>query len=155
MALKRDASTGKILTFHVSRFMGQVIATILNSMSKQPTKLQQQINWYLSLLVLVLFLIIPPISCSLFYLSQVPEVMWQRDDNLTFDRIWMHRERRPLGIGYQTQWVIASYSPTEVCVQNDLRFFLWGRSKEAEPTTISRRMVWVDGLWQSTGQACD
>jgi hypothetical protein len=81
--------------------------------------------------------------------------MWQRDDNLTFDRIWMHRERRPLGIGYQRQRVIASFSPTEVCVQNDLRFFLWGRSKEAEPVTYSRRMVLVDNLWQSTGEACD
>ncbi|NJN96129.1 MAG: hypothetical protein HC875_19495 [Anaerolineales bacterium] len=71
-------------------------------------------------------MIVPPILCSLFYLSQVPEVMWQRDDQLTFDRIWMYRERRPLGVAYQTQRVVEYYSPSEVCVQNDLQFFLWG-----------------------------
>lgn len=123
-------------------------------MSKQPTKLQQQLNWYLSLFVLTLMLIVPPILCGLFYLSQAPEVMWQRDDQLTFDRIWMHRERRPLGIAYQTQRVIEYYSPSEVCVQNDLRFFLWGRSTEAQPSTSSHRLVLVNNLWQSTGEAC-
>jgi hypothetical protein len=123
-------------------------------MPKQPTKLQQQINWYLSLLVLFLFLIVPPILCSLMYLSQVPEVMWQRDDDLTFDRIWMYRERRPLGLAYQTQRVIKEYSQTEVCVQSKLHFLLWGRSAAAEPNTSSQRMVRVDGLWQPTGEAC-
>jgi hypothetical protein len=123
-------------------------------MSKQPTKLQQQLNWYLSLFVVTLMLVVPPILCSLFYLSQVPEVMWQRDDQLTFDRIWMHRERRPLGVAYQTQRVVEFYSPSEVCVQNDLRFFLWGRSSEAKPSTSSHRLVLVDKLWQSTGEAC-
>jgi hypothetical protein len=123
-------------------------------MSKQPTKLQQQLNWYLSLLVVTLMLVVPPILCGLFYLSQVPEVMWQRDDQLTFDRIWMHRERRPLGIAYQTQRVVEFYSPSEVCVHNDLRFFLWGRSTEAQPSTSSHRLVLVDNLWKSTGEAC-
>ena len=123
-------------------------------MLKQPTKLQQQINWYLSLLILFLFLTVPPILCSLLYLSQVPEVMWQRDDDLTFDRIWMYRERRPLGIAYQAQRVIKEYSQTEICVQSTLHFFLWGSSKEAEPNTSSHRMVQVAGLWQPTGEAC-
>lgn len=99
-------------------------------------------------------LIVPPILCGLFYLSQTPEVMWQRDDQLTFDRIWMHRERRPLGIAYQTQRVVEFYSPGEVCVQNDLRFFLWGRSSEAQPSTSNHRLVLVNNLWQSTGEAC-
>jgi len=80
--------------------------------------------------------------------------MWQRDDQLTFDRIWMHRERRPLGIAYQTQRVVEFYNPSEVCVQNDLRFFLWGRSTEAAPSTSSHRLVLVNNLWQSTGEAC-
>lgn len=123
-------------------------------MSKQPTKLQQQINWYLSLFVLILFVLVPPVLCGLFYLSQVPEVMWQRDDELTFDRIWMYRERRPLGVAYQSQRVIQEYSQTEVCVQSDLHFFLWGRSSLVQPATSSHRMVRVDNQWQSTGEAC-
>ena len=123
-------------------------------MRKQPTKLQQQINWYLSLLVLFLLLVVPPILCSLMYLSQVPEVMWQRDDRLTFDRVWMYRERRPLGIGYQAQRIVGQYSQTDVCVQNNLRFFLWGSSKLAQPATSNQHMVLVDNQWQSTGEAC-
>jgi hypothetical protein len=123
-------------------------------MSKQPTKLQQQINWYLSLFVLILLVFVPPVLCGLFYLSQVPEVMWQRDDELTFDRIWMYRERRPLGIAYQTQRVIQKYNQAEVCVQNSLHFLLWGRSNQAQPASSSHRMVLVDNHWQSTGEAC-
>lgn len=124
-------------------------------MPKQPSKLQQQINWYLSLFVLFLFVTVPPILCSLLYLSQVPDMMWQRDDRLTFDRIWMYRERRPLGIAYQTQRVIIEYSLTEVCVQNNLQFFLWGSSTLAKPATSSHRMVLVDNQWQATGRTCD
>ena len=124
-------------------------------MPKQQSKLQNQINWYLSLLVLFLFVTVPPILCALFYLSQVPEVMWERDESLTYDRIWLYRERRPLGIAYQAQRVTKEYSQIEVCVQSDLRFFLWGSSKEAEAATSSHRMVWVDNQWQSTGEACN
>lgn len=123
-------------------------------MAKQASKLQQQINWYLSLFVLILFVLVPPVLYGLFYLSQVPEVMWQRDDELTFDRIWMYRERRPLGIAYQTQRVIQEYSQAEVCVQSSLHFFLWGRSSQAQPATSSHRMVLVDNHWQSTGEVC-
>jgi hypothetical protein len=123
-------------------------------MPKEQSKLQQQINWYLSLFVLFLFVTVPPILCSLLYLSQVPEVIWQRDDHLTFDRVWMYRERRPLGIAYQTQRVIQAYSQTEVCVQSDLQFFLWGNSNLAKPATSSRRMVLVDKQWESTGEEC-
>jgi hypothetical protein len=123
-------------------------------MSQQRGKLQEQINWYLSLLVLFLFVTVPPILCGLFYLSQVPEVMWPGENNLTYDRIWMYRERRPLGIAYQTQRVIEAYTPTEVCVENKLRFLLWGSSEQAEEATTSQKMVLVDGQWQSTGQAC-
>jgi hypothetical protein len=124
-------------------------------MAKEPGKLQQQINWYLSLFVLFLFVTVPPVLCGLFYLSRVPEVMWERDDSLTYDRIWLYRERGPLGIAYQTQRIIKEYSQTEVCVQSALHFFLWGSSKEAEAATSSHRMVWLDNQWQSTGQACD
>lgn len=123
-------------------------------MPKEQTKFQQQLNWYLSLFVVTLMLVVPPILCSLFYLSQVPEVMWQRDDQLTFDRIWMHRERRPVGIAYQSQRIVEFYSPDEVCVQNDLRFFLWGRSTEAEPATSNLRLMLVENRWQSTGEKC-
>lgn len=124
-------------------------------MPKEPSKLQQQINWYLSLFILFLFITVPPVLCGLFYLSQVPEVMWERDDSLTYDRIWLYRERRPLGIAYQTQRIVKEYSQTELCVQSNLHFFLWGSSKEAEAAVSSRRVVWLDNRWQFTGQACD
>lgn len=124
-------------------------------MPKEPSKLQQQINWYLSLFILFLFITVPPVLCGLFYLSQVPEVMWERDDSLTYDRIWLYRERRPLGIAYQTQRIVKEYSQTEVCVQGNLYFFLWGSSKEAEAAVSSRRVVWLDNRWQFTGQECD
>jgi hypothetical protein len=127
----------------------------MNSMSRQSNKLQQQLNWYLSLAVLFLLVLVPPLLCGLFYLSQVPEVMWARDENLTYDRIWMYRERRPLGLAYQTQRVIETHGPAEVCVENRLRFFLWGQAEQAEEATGSYKMVRVDNQWQSTGEACN
>jgi hypothetical protein len=124
-------------------------------MTKQTGKFQQQLNWYLSLVVLFLFVTVPPLLCGLFYLSQVPEVMWEREEKLVYDRLWMYRERRPLGLAYQTQRVIETYSPSEVCVENRLRFFLWGRTEQAEESTSSHKMVLVDNQWQSTGEACN
>ena len=54
-------------------------------MSNHPNKLQQQLNWYLSLVVIFLLLIIPPILCGLLYLSRVPDVTWERRDGITDD----------------------------------------------------------------------
>lgn len=123
-------------------------------MPDQPSKLQQELNWYLSLVVIFLFIVVPPLLCSLFYLSQVPDLSWERNDGLTYDRIWLHRDRRPAGIGYQNQRVIAEYSDTEVCAETRLRFLLWGDSREAEPATNSRTLVLVDNRWQPSGEAC-
>jgi hypothetical protein len=123
-------------------------------MTEQSNQLKEQLNWYLTIITLVLFVVIPPILCSLFYLSQVPEVSWERADNLTFDRIWMYRERRPLGIAYQSQRVIQEYSPTEVCVENSLMFFLWSRAKEAREASSSHRMTLGERGWQATGEEC-
>ena len=123
-------------------------------MTTPPDKFQEKLNWYLSLLVLFLFFVVPPILCSLLYLSQVPDVTWERNDRLTYDRIWLHRDRRPVGLGYQSQRVVAEFSDIEVCVENKLRFFLWGRSQSAEPGVSNRRMVYVDHQWQPEAEAC-
>ena len=123
-------------------------------MSNQPSKLQQQLNWFLSLLVILLLFIIPPLLCGLLYLSRVPDVTWERSDGVTYDRIWLYRERRPVGIGYQTRRVIAEPDSTEICAENGVRFFLWRKSAEAQPSTYSQKMVLVNDQWQPTGEAC-
>lgn len=120
---------------------------------KRPTPLQERINTLLTIVVLALFVIVPPLLCGLFYLSQVPDISWG-DAPLNYSRIWMHRERRPVGIGYQNHRVISEYSETEVCVENRLRFFLWGGSRGAQPATSSQKMILVDQDWQATGEAC-
>jgi hypothetical protein len=123
-------------------------------MSKNQSNLQEQINWYLSLLVLILFIILPPILFGLFYLSRVPDVSWGTGDNLSYTRIWMYRERRPLGVAYENRQVVKQYSSTEVCIQHKLGFLLWGQSREAKPSTSRRTMVLVNDRWQPTGEAC-
>ena len=123
-------------------------------MSNEPSKLQQQLNWYLSLFVIFLLIIIPPILCGLLYLSRVPDVTWERSDGITYDRIWLYRDRRPVGIGYQTRRIIDEPSWDELCVENRLRFFLWGRSDAAQPATTSQKMALVGDQWQPTGEAC-
>ena len=122
--------------------------------SKKPGKLQEKINYYLTIVVLVLFVIIPPVSCGLLYLSRVPDITWASDDGLTYTRIWMHRERRPVGIGIQRQRIVETYSNTEVCAELRLRFVLWSRSPEAEPVTSQRAMILVDGRWQPADEDC-
>ena len=124
-------------------------------MPNESNTLKEQLNWYLTIVTLFLFVAIPPILCSLFYLSQVPEVIWERDDNLTYDRIWMYRERRPMGIAYQSQRVIQEYSPTEVCVENNLTFFLWSQAKEARGASSSRKLALGESGWQTTGEECE
>lgn len=123
-------------------------------MTEPSNQLKEQLNWYLTIVTLFLFVAIPPLLCSLFYLSQVPEVTWERTDNLTYDRVWMYRERRPLGIAYQSQRVVEEYSPTEVCVKNDLTFFLWGQAKEARGASSSRKLALGESGWQATGEEC-
>lgn len=121
---------------------------------KQPSKLQQELNWYLSLFVIALLVILPPIWCGFLYLARVPDITWEGDDGISFDRIWMYRERRPVGIGYQSRRVIAEYSNEEVCAETRLRFFLWGSTDQAAPATTSQLMVLVDDRWQPTSEAC-
>lgn len=121
---------------------------------KQTNTLQEKFNYYLTIVVLVLFIVVPPVLCGLFYLSQVPDVTWGNDESPAFTRIWMYRERRPVGIGYQSQRVTREYSATEVCVETKLRFLLWGESDRAEPATSSRVMVLANNRWQPSGQKC-
>lgn len=123
-------------------------------MTKKPSKFQEKVNFYLTITVLVLFLIVPPLLCSLFYLSQVPDITWGDETSPTYIRIWLHRERRPVGLGYESRSIVEQYSDTEICVENKLRFFLWGRSDRAEPATSRMGMMLVDHRWQPTGEKC-
>ena len=122
---------------------------------QKPGKLQEQINFYLTIIVLLLLVVTPPVGCALIYLSRVPDVTWDRDDGITYDRIFMHRERRPVGLGYQSQRITTRYGPTEACAENRLRFFLWGDARETEPVNYSQRIVFNNEHWQLTGQPCD
>ena len=121
---------------------------------KQPSKTQQNISWYLSLVVIALLIILPPIWCGFLYLSRVPDVTWEGSDGVSFDRIWMHRERRPVGIAHQSRRVIKEYSPTEVCAETQLRFYLWGKSREADPSTASQVLTFANNRWQPAGEDC-
>ena len=120
----------------------------------QPSKFQRNLNWYLTLFVLALFLIVPLLLCGLFYLSQVPDITWGGGDSPTYTRIWMHRERRPAGIGFESRRIVERYGDTEICVQNKLRFLLWGQSRTAEPATRQQTMLLTNDQWQPTGEAC-
>lgn len=123
-------------------------------MAKKPTKLQENINLVLTIVVIFLMLVTPPIMCGLLYLSRVPDVTWGANDNLSYSRIWMYRERRPVGLGFETRRVITRLSETEVCVRNNLRFFLWAKSDKAKAATSNLKMILVDNRWQSAGEAC-
>lgn len=121
---------------------------------KEQSETQQNITWYLSLVVIALLIILPPIWCGFLYLSSVPDVTWESSDGVSFDRIWMYRERRPVGIAYQSRRVIKEYSPTEVCAQTQLRFYLWGKSREADSSTASQVLTLTNNRWQPTGEEC-
>jgi len=122
--------------------------------SRKPSKTQENINFYLTIVVLILLVILPPLSCGLLYLSRVPDITWGNEDGLTYTRIWMHRERRPVGIAIERQRVIKTYSDAAVCAELRLRFILWGRSPEAEPVTSKRTMILVNGRWQPVNEEC-
>jgi hypothetical protein len=123
-------------------------------MAEKPTKLQENINLILTIVVIFLMLVMPPIMCGLLYLSRVPDVTWGANDNLSYSRIWMVRERRPVGLGFETRRVITRLSETEVCVRNNLRLFLWAKSDEAKAATSNLKMILVGNRWQSAGEAC-
>jgi hypothetical protein len=118
-----------------------------------PESLPQKLHWYVSLLLVLVILFGSPLGCGLFYLSQVPDAVWG-EGQLEYDRIWMARGRRPVGIGYETQRVVEEYNEAELCVEHRITFFLWGEMAEAEPATFRRVMALVDGQWQPTGEAC-
>ncbi len=122
--------------------------------TKKPSKLQDRINWYLTIVVLVLFTLLPPVSCGLLYLSRVPDITWGDEASTSYIRIWMHRERRPVGIGYQRRHVVIEYNENEVCVETRLRFLLWGRSDRAKPAISYTKLIRVDDRWQQTGDDC-
>ena len=123
-------------------------------MPDPPGKFQQKFNFFLSLVVIFLLIVVPPMLCGLLYLSRVPDVTWERSDGVSFDRIWLYRERGPAGLAYQSRRTIATYNPTEICAQNKLRFWLWRKSAQALPSVSSQRMILVEGRWQPTGEAC-
>jgi hypothetical protein len=123
-------------------------------MAKQPSNLQEKLNWILTITVLVLSFIVPLLLCGLFYLSQVPDITWGGEGRPTYTRIWLHRERRPVGLGYESRRVTLEYNDHEICVQNKLRFLLWGKSAQAEPATTQLKLALINNRWQPTGEPC-
>ena len=122
--------------------------------AKKSNPLQEKLNWILTIAILVLVVVVPPMLCGLFYLSRVPDVRWERNNGLSMDRVWMYRERRPIGIAYQGHRVQSQYSDTEVCLETKLRFYLWGNSRLVKPATSYQKMILVDDQWQPTGTEC-
>jgi hypothetical protein len=121
---------------------------------KSAGAVQDKVNLFLTIAVIFLLIVVPPILCGLFYLSQVPDITIGNGDSLSYTRLWMYRERRPLGIGLQSRRVVESYSDTEVCAETRLRFLLWGKSRLVRPATSSQLMTLVDDQWQPTGADC-
>ncbi len=120
----------------------------------QSTAWKKKVNLALSVVVLILLVLVPPLLCGLFYLSQVPDITWGNDQGLTFTRIWLYRDRGAKGIGYQNQHIIKEYSDTAVCAETRLRFFLWAESSKAEPATTSRELIVFNNRWQPSGELC-
>ena len=124
--------------------------------SSQPT-LQQNIAWYLTLLLITLVACMPCTLCSLYYLSAVPDITWHRGSyDLTVDRIWMARLRGPVGVGYETQRVTETIADDQVCVTNTIRYFLWSDAgEEAEGAEFSRLFAKTPQGWRATGEVCN
>ena len=124
---------------------------------EKPT-LQQNIAWYLTLLLIIMVACMPGVLCSLYYLSTVPDITWQRGtDDLTVDRIWIERIRGPVGIGYETQRIKERLSDDEVCIKTTIRYYLWRTSRRdpVEGATYHQIHAKTQYGWQSTGQPCD
>ena len=124
--------------------------------SPKPT-IADNLGWYFSLVMVFLFICSPGVFCSLYYLSIVPDVTWQRGSrDLTLDRVWMVQSRGPIGIGYQSQRVSDEIAEDQVCVANTVRYFLWRRPKqtEIENTQSKTRFVLHTGRWQSASDPC-
>jgi hypothetical protein len=126
-------------------------------MTGQPKKhsaLQERVNLFLTIIVIFLLIVVPPVLCGLFYLSQVPDVTFGGTDSPNYTRIWMYRERRPVGVGYQSRRIVETYTDSEICAETRLRFLLWGHSRLARPATSSQTITLVDGQWQPSGEDC-
>lgn len=122
---------------------------------ENPSTARENLNWTLSLLLALVTLVVPTLLCGLLYLSRVPDVTWQRGD-LTYDRVWLARTRRPVGVALESQRVKLEYSEREVCVESHVRFFLWNRSPNlaGQNVVYNQIMVLTDAGWQASGQAC-
>lgn len=120
-------------------------------------RLKEEVGFYASLLLIILVTCAPGFLCSLYYLSTVPDVTWQRgDDGLTIDRVFMlHLKRSPVGLGYETRRVSDTLSDDEVCVTTTIRYLLWSDAgDEAQGAKVSQRYARSQSGWQTTGQPC-
>jgi hypothetical protein len=69
-------------------------------------------------------------------------------------RLWLISNIRERGFGYSNAWV-ASRSETGLCVQTDVRYWLWQGSQE--PSAFCECYDRVDGVWNfvsTTQGAC-
>ena len=121
-------------------------------------KLKEEVGFYASLLLIILVTCAPGFLCSLYYLSTVPDVTWQRGDkDLTIDRVFMlHVKRSPVGLGYETWRVSETLSDDEACVAISIRYLLWSDAgDEAQSAKVSQRFARGQSGWQATGQPCE
>jgi hypothetical protein len=121
-------------------------------------KLKEEVGFYASLLLIILVTCAPGFLCSLYYLSTVPDVTWQRgNDGLIIDRVFMVRARRsPIGLGYETWRVSETLSNDEVCVTISIRYLLWSDAgDEAQGARVSQRFTRGQSGWQARGQPCE
>ena len=121
-----------------------------------PAQFQETISSILTILVIILVITTPCLSCSLYYLSTVPDVTWQRGSrDLTIDRIRMVDVRGPIGIAYETHRVDDVIDNEQVCVTSRVRYFLWRTPKEAiENASFSQLYRATEAGWQATTEPC-
>lgn len=127
------------------------------STPEQPT-FQENVAWFFTLLLIILVACLPGFLCSLFYLSTVPDVTWQRGrEDLTIDRIWMARLRGPVGIGLESQRVTDRINETQICVATNVRYLLWRDpdNESLENAKYSRIYHLTDQGWQMTADTCE
>ena len=54
---------------------------------EKPNAVQDKVNFFLTIAVIFLLIVVPPILCGLFYLSQVPDITIGNGDNLSYTRL--------------------------------------------------------------------
>ena len=118
--------------------------------------LKENIIWYLSLLTVVVIACGSLSLCAIFYLSQVPDVTWQRDE-LTHDRIFLANVKGPAGIGHEARRLSRTISENEVCVTTTIRYYMWKQNRDTKDQNTVYSFIFIRtgaNNWQATSNPC-